>query len=383
MACHRLADLEEQKEILTEQIARLQKQDEERKRLEEKIPRLREDAERSRTELEDVERQRAAGAAERKAALEAVRAAAKNLSFASRQEAAAHIDRMKEQKAAAEEALRLAEETWRGYQKVYEDSRAVIEAVKKQLSQGGDECSEVESAGMDVSELTGRKDRIVQEKNRLAEALTSVQTRMRGNQTAAQEIQKQRASISETEKNWSRVKTLSNTANGNLSGREKIMLETYVQTTYFDRIIRRANLRLMKMTNGQYDLIRRKTADNQRSQSGLELDVIDHYNDTVRSVNTLSGGESFKASLSLALGLSDEIQSSAGGIRLDTMFIDEGFGSLDEESLRQALRVLAELSGGDRTVGIISHVAELKTSIDRQIIVSKERSGGSTVRIQV
>ena len=156
-----------------------------------------------------------------------------------------------------------------------------------------------------------------------------------------------------------------------LSGREKIMLETYVQMTYFDRIIRRANLRLMKMTNGQYDLVRRKTADNQRSQSGLELDVIDHYNDTVRSVNTLSGGESFKASLALALGLSDEIQSSAGGIQLETMFIDEGFGSLDEESLRQALRVLAELSEGDRTVGIISHVAELKTSIDRQIIVYK------------
>ena len=148
-------------------------------------------------------------------------------------------------------------------------------------------------------------------------------------------------------------------------------------------VYKRQNLRLMKMTNGQYDLVRRKTADNQRSQSGLELDVIDHYNDTVRSVNTLSGGESFKASLALALGLSDEIQSSAGGIQLETMFIDEGFGSLDEESLRQALRVLAELSERDRTVGIISHVAELKTSIDRQIIVSKERSGGSVVRIQI
>lgn len=108
------------------------------------------------------------------------------------------------------------------------------------------------------------------------------------------------------------MKLLADTAGGTLPKREKITLETFVQMAYFDRILRRANSRLMKMTNGQYDLIRRKTADSLKSQSGLELDVIDHYNDTVRSVNTLSGGESFKASLALALGLSDEIQSSAG-----------------------------------------------------------------------
>ncbi len=217
----------------------------------------------------------------------------------------------------------------------------------------------------------------------LSDAITDIKARVLSNASAAQEIQKRQTLMMDTEKKWMRVKTLSDTANGSLSGREKITLETYVQTAYFDRIIRRANLRLMKMTNGQYDLVRRQTADNQRSRSGLELDVVDHYNDTVRSVNTLSGGESFKASLALALGLSDEIQSTAGGIQLDTMFIDDGFGSLDEESQHQALRVLADLSEGSRTVGIISHVAELKTSIDRQIIVSKERSGGSTVRVQV
>ena len=118
------------------------------------------------------------------------------------------------------------------------------------------------------------------------------------------------------------------------------------------------------------------------AQSGLELNVIDHYNGTERSVKTLSGGESFKASLSLALGLSDEIQSSAGGIRLDTMFVDEGFGSLDEESLAQAIRALSALTESSRLVGIISHVSELKEKIDRQIIVTKQKTGGSTVRIQ-
>ena len=124
-------------------------------------------------------------------------------------------------------------------------------------------------------------------------------------------------------------------------------------------------------------------ADNNRSQSGLDLDVIDHYNGTERSVKTLSGGESFKASLALALGLSDEIQSSSGGIRLEAMFIDEGFGSLDEESLSQALKALTELSEGDRTVGIISHVTELKERIDRQVVVTKNKFGGSKISVVV
>ena len=161
------------------------------------------------------------------------------------------------------------------------------------------------------------------------------------------------------------------------------MLETYVQTTYFDRIIRRANGRLVTMSGGQYELIRRRDTDNRRSQTGLELDVIDHYNGSSRPVNTLSGGESFKASLALALGLSDEIQSSAGGVRLDSMFIDEGFGSLDEKSLDQAMKSLEKLSDGNRLVGIISHVAELKERIDKQIIVTKQKTGGSTAKIVV
>ena len=161
------------------------------------------------------------------------------------------------------------------------------------------------------------------------------------------------------------------------------MLETYIQMAYFDRIIRRANIRFMVMSGGQYELKRRETAENNRSQSGLELDVIDHYNGTQRSVKTLSGGESFKASLSLALGLADEIQSSAGGIKIDTMFVDEGFGSLDEESLEQAIQALASLTEGNRLVGIISHVKELKDRIDKQIVVKKERTSGSSITIVV
>ena len=146
------------------------------------------------------------------------------------------------------------------------------------------------------------------------------------------------------------------------------MLETYVQMNYFDRITARANIRLMAMTGGQYELRRRQQTQNRQSQSGLDLDVVDHYNGSVRDVRTLSGGESFKASLSLALGLSDEIQSTAGGVQLDTMFVDEGFGSLDEESLQQAIGVLAGLSEGRRLVGIISHVEKLRSQIGLSLI---------------
>ena len=177
---------------------------------------------------------------------------------------------------------------------------------------------------------------------------------------------------------WQWVNALASTAGGTLSSKQKIRLEAYIQMNYLDRILVHANTRLMQMTAGQYEL-ERIGAENQRSQSGLDLGVIDHYNGTRRSVKTLSGGESFKASL--ALGLSDEVQSTAGGIRLDTLFLDEGFGSLDEESLEQAIRVLSGLTEGDRLVGIISHVAALKDRIDRQVVVHKERSGGSWVEI--
>ena len=209
-----------------------------------------------------------------------------------------------------------------------------------------------------------------------------INARKAANESAKKEIKAKSSEVLVVEAKWSWVKALSNTANGNISGKEKVMLETYIQMTYFDRIIARANTRFMVMSGGQYELKRRKEAENNRSQSGLELDVIDHYNGTERSVKTLSGGESFKASLSLALGLSDEIQSSAGGVKLDTMFVDEGFGSLDDESLDQAMRALQNLTEGNRLVGIISHVNELKERIDKQIVVTKEKSGGSYITFQ-
>lgn len=249
---------------------------------------------------------------------------------------------------------------------------AAIEEAENALKNGQD---------IDIESLESRQGHFKQIKDEADTKLRDVISRLSANRSAAENISAKMEESVEIEAKWRWVKALSDTANGKLAGKEKIMLETYIQMTYFDSIIERANTRLMVMTDGQYELKRRREAANNRSKSGLDLDVIDHYNGSERSVKTLSGGESFKASLSLALGLADEIQSSAGGIKLDTMFVDEGFGSLDEQSLEQAIKALTSLADGERLVGIISHVSELKERIDRQIIVKKDRSGGSFAEI--
>ena len=208
-------------------------------------------------------------------------------------------------------------------------------------------------------------------------------SRSQNNQNILDKIKETGEKLVKKESGYGMLKALNDTANGRQNEKGKIMLETYVQMAYFERILHKANIRFETMTGGQYTLIRKKDAENHRSQSGLDLEVIDHYNGSIRSVKTLSGGESFKASLALALGMADEIQASSGGVRLDTMFVDEGFGSLDEESLQQALSVLAELGEGNRLVGIISHVSELKKKIDKQIVVTKDKLGAGEAPVIV
>lgn len=179
------------------------------------------------------------------------------------------------------------------------------------------------------------------------------------------------------EKEYAWRENLSDTLNGNLTGRQKLAFEQYIQGAYFRQVIEEANKRFASMTANRFSLLQRIEAKDNRKQSGLELDVFDRYTGKQRSVNTLSGGEAFKASLSLALGLSDVMQRFSGGIEMDTMFIDEGFGALDEESLEQAIHVLLELSGERRLIGIISHVADLEHRIDKKIVVKREQTGSS------
>ena len=231
----------------------------------------------------------------------------------------------------------------------------------------------------DPAALEQQREEIAALKSRITREQKTVHSRLETNRSIRASISAKAALLDDLDARYVWMKSLSETANGTLAGKEKIMLETYIQTTYFDRILERANLRLRKMSGGQYDL-KRRSAGSMRGQSGLELDIIDHINTSRRSVNTLSGGEAFLASLALALGLSDEVQMSTG-IRLDTLFVDEGFGSLDSEALSKAYSTLAGLTEGNRLVGIISHVTELKERIDRQIIVTKNKSGGSSAQI--
>ena len=268
-----------------------------------------------------------------------------------------------------------------------------IELATKRLNECNEKLASATATKVELSkQLEGKEEiNLENEKNKLYELESNIKTlraykeeihsRIVNNQSNYKNINLKSDELIEAEKQYAVVKSLSDTANGNITGKDKIMLETYIQMHYFDRIISRANARLVIMTGGQYDLVRRKEAASKMGQSGLDLDVIDHYNGTERSVKSLSGGESFKASLALALGLSDEIQSSAGGIQLDTMFIDEGFGSLDEDSLSQAMNALASLASSNKLIGIISHVGELKQKIDKQIIVKKDKTGGSRAEI--
>ena len=239
-----------------------------------------------------------------------------------------------------------------------------------------------QSPKMELSEATEQLQVLKNLKAGFQGEKEQVLSRLEKNTSSYEKILKQQKLLEQKELDYGWMKALNDTANGRQNEKGKVMLETFVQMAYFERILDYANVRLEIMSGGQYTLIRKKEAENNKSQSGLDLDVIDHYNGSVRPVKTLSGGEAFKASLCLALGMADEITSSAGGVSLDTMFVDEGFGSLDEESLSQALQVLSSLSNqGKRLVGIISHVDELKQRIPKQIRVTKSKTGFSKANI--
>lgn len=234
---------------------------------------------------------------------------------------------------------------------------------------------------IDLATLNEKSLKLNEYKKDVDKTAKSLYSRIENNKSRVDDISKKRDILKEYDDKYVWLKALSETANGDISGKEKITLETFVQMTYFDSIIRKANIRLLTMSDGQYELVRRSDAETLKKNEGLALDVIDHFNGSSRSVSTLSGGESFMASLCLALGLSDEIQSSNGGIKLDTMFVDEGFGSLDGEALDRALSALTSLSQGNRLVGIISHVDALCDRIDNKIVITKDRTIGSNAQI--
>ena len=299
------------------------------------------------------------------------------LPYPRRADAQAALDKLE----ADRSALRIGMDTVQRRLKQAEQTVAAAEAAVDALT-AQQTAAQKELPARSAEELTAQQTALTAARETLRSREKQLSAQLLPNRKTAAQYRAAAEARQTLESRWQWVSALAATAGGTLTSKQKIKLEAYIQMNYLDRILRYANTRLMQMTAGQYEL-ERIGAENQRSQSGLDLGIIDHYNGTRRSVKTLSGGESFKASLALALGLSDEVQSSAGGIRLDTLFLDEGFGSLDEESLELAIRVLSGLTEGDRLVGIISHVGALKDRIDRQVVVHKARTGGSTVELRV
>ena len=292
-------------------------------------------------------------------------------------DAQAALDKLETDRSALRTGMETAQRRLKQAEQTVAAAEAAVEALTAQQT-----AAQKELPARSAEELTAQQTELTAAREALRSREKQLSAQLLPNRKTAVQYRAAAEARQTLESRWQWVSALAATAGGTLTSKQKIKLEAYIQMNYLDRILRYANTRLMQMTAGQYEL-ERIGAENQRSQSGLDLGVIDHYNGTRRSVKTLSGGESFKASLALALGLSDEVQSSAGGIRLDTLFLDEGFGSLDEESLELAIRVLSGLTEGDRLVGIISHVGALKDRIDRQVVVHKARTGGSTVELRV
>ena len=365
-------DLSDRYQAVSDDIDRIESEIEHRTELEEEIAGIGEQIDRLQGLIDATGKEIVGLETEASALDRQIRDFDGKLRFATVKEAQDDLDAIKLEKNALEKSIKDAEEKYTALNTEVEKLKATKSTAEKALEG---------RVLIDLEEEQNRKkelDTLIEE---AGDEITQITHRLETNRSIRSNLEDTAQKNGELEKKMAVIRPLSLTANGALSGKEKVMLETYIQMAFFDRIIEKANRRLLVMTGEQYELKRRVEADNLRSQSGLELDVIDHYNGSERSVRSLSGGESFKASLSLALGLSDEIQSSAGGIRLDTMFVDEGFGSLDENSLQQAYEALAGLTEGNRLVGIISHVPDLKEKIDKQIVVTKDKIGGSHAKI--
>ncbi|HAB62069.1 MAG TPA: SMC family ATPase, partial [Lachnospiraceae bacterium] len=249
------------------------------------------------------------------------------------------------------------------------------EAKKKTLQEtlGQESVIDVDKLKEECKALTMQKEKVIEEKQ-------AYHTKQAVNEKAYKSMKEKLAKRSSLEEEYGIVKQLDNMTKGN--NPDRLVFEQYVLASYFEDILNAANLRLLIMTNSRYELLRSTGVSDARKKDSLDIEVLDHYTGKKRSVKSLSGGESFKAALSLALGMSDIIQSYAGGIEIDTLFIDEGFGTLDVESLEQALETLSKLTEKNRLIGIISHVNELKERINNQIVVERGKQG-STLEMKV
>lgn len=243
-----------------------------------------------------------------------------------------------------------------------------------------------DSKPRDIEEIEAEALLIKTEKNRVEAERADKWAFYKANSRLLEKINHGISAFKKAQQMYSMTEKLSKTANGELKGKQKLTLEMYVQRAYFHKILNTANIRLSKMTNGRYELIRKQVATNLRDKSfALDLDIFDSLTGKTRPVTSLSGGESFIAALALALALSDTIQQEAGGVEIGTIFIDEGFGSLDPEHLVLVINTLSSLindGSNGKLIGVISHVEALKDNIDSQINIRQQPYSGSSAIVR-
>lgn len=352
----------------------LEQQAAEAERLKQQVPLWQEQQEQLRGRLEETRQQQAALQEKKRGSLIRKEQFGKELSCADQKEAKQLLAQMQREQEKLGKTLEQAQKQLEQCRTSVTAETHALEALRTQIVQ--------EEKEPQQEQLLEQRTALLQKKEQLEKEQQARRLRLAAHEKVRRQLQKSSQQLEETRSRYEMLAILSDTANGERKGQQKLAFEQYIQIVFFGQIIQEANKRFTTMTDGRYLLKRREEADNLRSQSGLELNVLDHYTGRIRSVQSLSGGESFKASLSLALGLADVVQQYAGGIQLDTVFIDEGFGSLDQESLNQAISILDELAGSRRLAGIISHVDELKERIDKKIIVKRGTEGSSLTLVQ-
>ncbi|OKZ96296.1 MAG: hypothetical protein BHW13_09515 [Coprobacillus sp. CAG:235_29_27] len=254
-------------------------------------------------------------------------------------------------------------------EKKYQDYLISLKSLNEQIISLENEVKD--STYVDLSSLSETIKEVNQQLREKNDDLEKLKIDYSLKEKMIKDIQKINQQLKKDEDTYQRYLDLYNLASGKNNAR--VSIERYVLATYFENMLIYANVIMKQLSQGRYQLLRKDDAGKGRSQQGLELDVFDQESGNVRSIKTLSGGESFKAALSLALGLSRMVQDYAGGIELNTLFIDEGFGSLDSQSLDQAMNCLMELHHENKLIGIISHVSDLKDRIERQLVVERKQ----------
>ena len=290
--------------------------------------------------------------------------AASDLEFGSRQEMQDRIDEERGELAAAERQAQAAADALEKCKQGISNAQTIIEQNSKFVG----------AEALDLEQLELDKKRIDEEAAILSREKSAVATAIASNERVIEQGARTLEEYERCESRANAIASLYRTANGNVTGAARITLETYVLSFFFEDILDAANQRL-KALSGRYELMRVEDPGKLNVKSGLDIEVFDAHTGSTRPSSTLSGGEEFQASISLALGLADVARNSAGGVDLNAMFIDEGFGTLDDETLDVAMRTLREIGSGDKLVGVISHVGKLKDSIANKVIIEKTMTG--------